>query len=452
MRLQGLLAQSQIVGDQLQEVKDGKKTVEEAIHQGDNKGSDIGSSAHIDAGVLSRNHKSAPMTSNEILTFFDSFLKKLNSSNIKNKHATHHGIWSAYHDLVAKYLYPWDQEYLRRMPPRRQDGSIYLSVVSFREEFCVETLKEAFNKAKHPENLFVGLVQQNCEEEKCRRGNEIGPDPDCYNLFCSSTTGKKYCNNGQIRLLRMKETESLGPYMARYFASKLWIGEQWYMQIDSHMSFLQNWDAFSIQMLEKAPSDKPVISHLPPPNTSNLEEKMEVAAPRLCGPIFATSDIEGQIVRLEGSYNYDRVKIDTPRFAPFVAAGYLIAHSDMLRDVPFDPFLPYLFLGEEILLSARLWTSGYDTFSPTISLVGHRYERNQQPKFWEAIHMAFTNGVSVLSATTSYYCLAHVSFCLLTRCISFCHSVFTPMILGSQSIAIVSFEPYKTTAGLSRIC
>lgn len=393
MRVQSLLAQSQIVGDHLQEVKDGKKTVEEAIHQrSDNKGS----AGIVGTGALSHNHKSAPMTLNEILTFLNLFLKKLNSSNIKNKHATYHGIWSAYHDLVAKYLYPWDQEYLRRMPSRRKDdGSIYLSVVSFRDEFCTETLKEAFNKAKNPDNLFIGLVQQNCEGEKCRRGNKVGPDPDCYNLFCSSTTGKKYCNDGQLRLLKMKETSSLGPYMARYFASKLWMGEQWYMQIDSHMSFIQNWDALSIQMLAQAPSDKPVISHLPPPMTSNLQEKIEIAASRLCGPIFATSDIEGQIVRLEGSYNYDRVKIDIPRFAPFVAAGYLIAHSGMLRDVPFDPFLPYLFLGEEILLSARLWTSGYDIFSPTISLVGHHYERNQQPKFWEAIHMAFTNGVSI---------------------------------------------------------
>lgn len=394
VRVKHLLATQQIVGDQLQEVKDGKKTVEEAIHQNTNKqDSGIGSSALIAAGALSRNQKSAPMTLNEILTFLNSFLKKLNTSNVKNKHATVRGIWSAYHDLVGKYLYPWDQEYLRRMPSRRQDGSIYLSVVSFRDDFCVETLKDAFGKARKPENLFVGLVQQNCEEEKCRRGSNVGPDPDCYNLFCSSAAGKKFCNNNQIRLLRMKESESLGPYMARYFASKLWMGEQWYMQIDSHMSFIQNWDALSIQMLEKSPSNKPVISHLPPPNTSNLEEKRDSAAPRLCGAIFATSDIEGQIVRLEGSYNYDRVKLDTPRFAPFVAAGYLIAHSDMLRDLPFDPFLPYLFLGEEILLSARLWTSGYDIFSPTISLVGHRYERHQQPKFWEAIHMAFTNGV-----------------------------------------------------------
>ena len=142
--------------------------------------------------------------------------------------ATFHGIWAAYHDLALKYLYPWDQEYLKRIPPRREDGSVFLSVVSFRDEFCPETLKQAFGKAQNPQQLFVGLVQQNCEGDKCRSGvmesgkmEDVKEDPDCYLLFCSSPEGKKYCNDGNIRLLKMKESESLGPYMARYFASKL---------------------------------------------------------------------------------------------------------------------------------------------------------------------------------------------------------------------------------------
>ena len=419
VRLQSLMAQSQIVGNHLEEVKEGKKTVEEIIHSGvhlasgimgSNNSNDastggvhaggIGSSGHIGAGSVSRNHKSAPMTLQEVLPFLQSFLKKLNSSNIKNKRATFHGIWTAYHDLTVKYLYPWDQEYLRRMPPRREDGSVFLSVVSFRDELCPETMKEAFTMAKNPQNLFVGLVQQNCEDEKCRSGvleggkmEDARPDPDCYLLFCSSEVGKKYCQQGQVRLLRMKESESLGPYMARYFASKLWLGEQWYMQIDSHTTFLKDWDSLSIDMLKAAPSKKPVISHYPPPHTAKLAEKASDPAPRLCGPKFATSDLESQIIRLEGSYNYDSVKLDTPRIAPFVAAGYLVAHSDILREVPFDPFLPYIFMGEEILLSARLWTSGYDIFSPTQSLLGHHYVRNHKPKFWESVHRTFTFGV-----------------------------------------------------------
>ena len=37
-----------------------------------------------------------------------------------------------------------------------------------------------------------------------------------------------------------------------------------------------------------------------------------------------------------------------PRFAPFVAAGYFVAHSKFLVDVPFDPLLPWIFMGEEV--------------------------------------------------------------------------------------------------------
>lgn len=50
-------------------------------------------------------------------------------------------------------------------------------------------------------------------------------------------------------------------------------------------------------------------------------------------------------------------------------------------------------MGEEILLSARLWTSGYDIFSPTISVLGHHYVRNHKPKFWETIHRTFTSAI-----------------------------------------------------------
>lgn len=84
----------------------------------------------------------------------------------------------------------------------------------------------------------------------------VAPDPDSHRLFCESQVGKAHC--GQIRALHMDESESLGPYMARYFASKLWNGESWFLQIDSHTMFAQDWDAQSIDMLQKAPSGKSI--------------------------------------------------------------------------------------------------------------------------------------------------------------------------------------------------
>ncbi len=45
--------------------------------------------------------------------------------------------------------------------------------------------------------------------------------------------------------------------------------------------------------------------------------------------------------------------------------------------MPFDPELPYLFMGEELLYSARLWTAGWEIFTPVTNLVFHHYARKR---------------------------------------------------------------------------
>ena len=69
------------------------------------------------------------------------------------------------------------------------------------------------------------------------------------------------------------------------------------MQVDAHMTFAYRWDTISIEMLNKAPSQKPVLSHYPPSHTVDLEKMNEKPGSRLCGPVFATSDLETQIIR-----------------------------------------------------------------------------------------------------------------------------------------------------------
>jgi hypothetical protein len=95
------------------------------------------------------------------------------------------------------------------------------------------------------------------------------------------------------------------------------------------------------------------------------------------------------MIRLEGLKKWDKIKIDIPRFAPFAAAGFLIGTALLLKEVPFDPYLPWIFMGEEIIMSTRLWTSGYDLFSPAQAVVGHIYVRSHKPKFWETMHRFF---------------------------------------------------------------
>ena len=324
----------------------------------------------------------------ETILFLSHWIHTLQNKLIQLKGKEYTDIWETYSQHAEEHLIPWDYLYLNhRMPPRRQDGSIFLSIATFRDENCPTTVGEAFTKAAHPERLFVGLVQQNCHDH-CQSGVQdhggtinAPPDEDCHAIFCQKFPN--YCS--QVRLLSMTENESLGPYAARFFASKLWSGESWYMQIDAHTLFLQDWDQISLDMLHHAPSEKPILSHYPPGHKMNLTAQAFKPGGRLCGPTFATNPKENQMIRLEGLGRYDRTKIDIPRFAPFAAAGYFVAHADFLKDVPFDPLLPWIFMGEEIIMSTRLWTAGYDIFSPSQAVVSHVYVRQHKPKFWESV-------------------------------------------------------------------
>ena len=385
-RLRQLRDDHTIVGERLREVRSGTTTVHEILSGGHllptSGGGGIGSNTtnSLQQQQQQSDHTpQRPMQLDEIITYLDSYIHQLHDALGEAKHATFEGVWQAYHDLTVKTLYPWDRQYLHRMPKRRMDGSVFLSLATYRDENCFNTITNAYSKAKYPEKLFVGMVQQNCHHD-CKTGVlanvtivDAPPDDDCYQLFCNSTLGRPICANRQVRVLDIDEPESLGPYAARFFASKLWYGESWFMQTDAHMTFATHWDDTSIRMLQKAPSPKPILSHYPPSETYDLDGKKDRPTSRLCGPVFAPSDLESQIVRLEGAGLYDTEKLEYPSFAPFTAAGYFVAHSDFLREVPFDPFLPWIFMGEEIIMSSRLWTAGYDIFAPNEAVVGHIY-------------------------------------------------------------------------------
>eukprot|EP00611_Tribonema_gayanum_P003295 TRINITY_DN1255_c0_g1_i1.p1 TRINITY_DN1255_c0_g1~~TRINITY_DN1255_c0_g1_i1.p1 ORF type:complete len:530 (-),score=118.48 TRINITY_DN1255_c0_g1_i1:10-1599(-) len=307
-------------------------------------------------------------------------------------------VWEMYKDSADRWLLPLDRDYAGvGLFPVREDDSIFVSIASYRDENCPNTIKDMYAKADKPERVFVGLVQQNCVAN-CRSGvleggrvEDIEPDIDCYETFCESEQGKGRCGQDgqlpQVRHLFVNESESLGPAVARYFASKLWHGENYFMQIDSHSQFVSGWDSFPVTDMKNTPSyPYSALTHYPPSvDWPNYDEP----AHRICGAKFADSDIESQIVRLTVTARFEREFQTVPCRAPFIGAGYVFAHASFLAVMPFDPYVPWVFMGEEILFSLRLHTWGYDIYSPTHNTASHIYVREHKPKFWETVGRLF---------------------------------------------------------------
>ena len=98
-------------------------------------------------------------------------------------------------------------------------------------------------------------------------------------------------------------------------------------------------------MVKDAPAHKPIISAYPPAAGPNFRFSNRAGGARICGSKFDPSD--ANIIRLEGSANSPVVN-KVPTYAPFVAAGFLFGVADMLHEVPFDPLLPWIFMGEGV--------------------------------------------------------------------------------------------------------
>lgn len=237
---------------------------------------------------------------------------------------------------------------------------IFIQIPGYRDTECQWTIKDALEKAKYPERIFIGVCWQLDPEH----------DQDCL-LFP--------LDEKQVRSKWYHAQDSIGLGWARNEAQSLWAGEEYTLQIDSHMRFAKDWDEEMIAMLDRCPSSTPVISALPagytPPN--NLDEKTAYHH-ILTAKEFKSSGglLHGAVPVPEGT--------ERPIMAAFVAGGYIFGPAKIMHDAPPDPYM--FFAQEEINMAVRMWTHGWDIFSPDKILLYHYYnvteESKKRPLHW----------------------------------------------------------------------
>jgi hypothetical protein len=125
-------------------------------------------------------------------------------------------------------------------------------------------------------------------------------------------------------------------------------------------------------------SEKPVLSHYPKDYSEyeHANESNQLQVPRMCKSFFN----ERGMLSFMGA---EIISTDhKPYNTPYLASGMFFCEGYFLYELPYDPNLPYLFVGEEILHSIRFYTFGWDIFTPTENVVFHEYTRAEKPKIW----------------------------------------------------------------------
>jgi hypothetical protein len=233
-------------------------------------------------------------------------------------------------------------------------AGIFVSIAAYRDPELVPTITDCLAKARHPDQLQFGVCWQHGPEEP---RPELGDDD-------------------RFQFIDVDWRESRGACWARAEIMRLWDGQDYYFQIDSHMRFAHDWDVTLLRQAELSGSEKPVM-------TSYCPAFVPGNGPLSGGPMridfvrFHADAIPAFIPgHIEDWQDYNR-----PLRARFLSAGFCFAPGVFVEEVPYDPEV--YFLGEEISLAVRAFTNGYDLYHPTEPIVWHEYGRGARIKHWD---------------------------------------------------------------------
>jgi hypothetical protein len=234
------------------------------------------------------------------------------------------------------------------------DNKIFVQIASYRDPELLPTIRDCIAKAKYPENLTFGICWQRDETESL----------------------EEFADDTRFTVLDYHWSKSKGLCWARSEIQKLWKGEQYTMQLDSHHRFLQDWDELLIDMMEMTGSEKPIITsyagmYRPSDNKLlNVEPYKMVASNFTPGGtiLFRPHAIEGW------------ESLDSPIPARFVSGHFFFTIGKHCEEYKYDPNI--YFAGDEISLSIRSFTLGYDLYHPHITVVWHEYTREYRTKHW----------------------------------------------------------------------
>ena len=237
---------------------------------------------------------------------------------------------------------------------------ILIQIASYRDPELLPTIQDCIANAADPSRLRFCIAWQHGEEEKL---------PD------------QYYASDQFTILDIDYRDAQGVCWARSLVQQQYAGEEFTMMLDSHHRFAKNWDLQLIKMwsdLVATGVQKPLLTaYIPSFNPENDPAGRHPAPWRMTFDRFTP---EGVVFFLPADIpNWQQLRFPVP--ARFVSAHFIFAAGKLCLDVPYDP--NYYFHGEEINLSARTYTHGYDLFHPHRAVVWHEYTRRGRAKSWD---------------------------------------------------------------------
>lgn len=234
--------------------------------------------------------------------------------------------------------------------------TILVHLPAYRDPELGPTIKDALAQAKYPERIHFGICHQ------------FNPD-DAF-----SKDLDEFREDERFNIIDLHYTKAKGLPWARAQINDILLTDQDYvLQLDSHHRFIKDWDEILIDMfidLENK-GHKPVIGGYLPEYTLKGDRTMVVwqSQFRCFYPAYHTIFIGPGL--LEGWE-----EMTEPVRARFLSGHFCFSRAQWARDVRHDPDI--YFAGEEINITVRSFTKGYDLFGLHRLVIWHNTMRENR--------------------------------------------------------------------------
>ena len=235
--------------------------------------------------------------------------------------------------------------------------TILVHLPSYRDPELVPTIESALANAKYPKRVHFGICRQ------------FHPEDGFDNL-------DKWRSDKRFHIMDVQYEKAQGlPWARAQINEKLLTNQDYICQLDSHHRFAQDWDERLIDMHKslEAKGHKPILAAYLPLYTPFNDPAGRTMEPWqqhfVCfyphGTIFIRPGL------LKGWQD-----MEEPAPSRFLSGHFCFARSEWAKEIKHDPDI--YFSGEEINLTVRSYTHGYDMFHPHELVIWHSTMREER--------------------------------------------------------------------------
>lgn len=245
---------------------------------------------------------------------------------------------------------------------------IYVSIASFVDKELIDTVEDILAKAKYPKRVYLSILSQ----EQDHNHPDLQPIFDKYGITDFNYEKINYSTSSGVCWARNKTLEKLTEKFA------------YFLQVDSHSRFVDNWDVKIINDYERLSYlwGDYVFSTYPKAYEYD-QDGVVVLNEDISHPVvkIVKSD-DSAVLPFSAKYS-EYLGGDFGQYTGYFCGGQTFGPSKFFINIKPDPDI--YFQGEEHSLSIRFYEAGVKIVCPPRSYVYHNYNGHLRARNWEVV-------------------------------------------------------------------